>query len=86
MLIQEEIWDEADIIRYRYDVQRQVSLARVKMKRMKSVDAERGRGPLSPLNPSHVQQSEVSFGVLLFVFHAITLYLLRVPKYKFDKS
>lgn len=85
MLIQEEIWDEADITRH-HVVQRQVSLARVKLKRMKSVDAERGRGPLSPLNPSHVQQSEVSFGVLLFVFHAITLYLLRVPKHKFDKS
>ncbi|KAJ7394294.1 hypothetical protein OS493_000096 [Desmophyllum pertusum] len=59
LLIQEEIWDEADITRH-HVVQRQVSLARVKLKRMKSVDAERGRGPLSPLNPSHVQQSEES--------------------------
>ncbi len=59
LLIQEEIWDEADIIRYRYDVQRQVSLARAKIKRMKSVDGERGRGPLSP---THIQHSaEVSF-------------------------
>ncbi|XP_078375515.1 uncharacterized protein LOC144658892 isoform X2 [Oculina patagonica] len=52
LLIQEEIWDEADIIRYRYDVQRQVSLARAKIKRMKSVDGERG-----PLSPTHIQHS-----------------------------
>lgn len=58
LLIQEEIWDEADITRQRYDVQRQVSFARAKMKRMKSVDNERGRGPLSP---SRVQQPEVGF-------------------------
>ena len=58
LLIQEEIWDEEDITRQRYDVQRQVSLARAKMKRMKSVDSERGRGPLSP---SRIQQSVVSF-------------------------
>ena len=60
LLIQEEIWDEADITRHRYDVQRQVSLARAKMKRMKSVDNERGRGPLSP---SRIQESVVSFWV-----------------------
>ena len=58
LLIQEEIWDEADITRQRSDVQREVSFARAKMKRMKSVDNERGRGPLSP---SRVQQPEVSF-------------------------
>ena len=51
LLIQEEIWDEEDVTRYRYDVQRQVSLARAKLKRMKSVDVERGRGPLSPSQP-----------------------------------
>ena len=55
LLIQEEIWDEEDITRQRYDVQRQVSLARAKMKRMKSVDNERG------LSPSRIQQSVVSF-------------------------
>ena len=49
LLIQEEILDEADILRYRYDVQRQVSFARAKVKRMKSVESpERERGPLSP--------------------------------------
>ena len=53
LLIQEEIWDEEDVTRYRYDVQRQVSLARAKLKRMKSVDGERGRG-----------QPEVSFRVV----------------------
>lgn len=55
LLIQEEIWDEADITRQRYAAQRQVSFARAKVKRMKSVDNERGRGPLSP---SSVQQPE----------------------------
>lgn len=57
LLIQEEIWDESDITRSRPNVQRQVSLAKAKMKRMKSVDGERGRGPLSP---SCIQQPEVS--------------------------
>ena len=60
LLIQEEILDEADITRSRYDMQRQVSLARAKMKRMKSVDGERGQGPLSPSRTRN-QQSEVSF-------------------------
>lgn len=57
LLIQEEIWDESDITRSRPNVQRQVSLAKAKMKRMKSVDGERGRGPLSP---PCIQQPEVS--------------------------
>ncbi|XP_022796025.1 DUF21 domain-containing protein At4g33700-like [Stylophora pistillata] len=50
LLIQEEIWDEADIscTRHRSDVKRKVSLARAKMSRMKSVDADRSRRPLSP--------------------------------------
>ena len=60
LLIQEEIWDEEDITRQRYNVQRQVSLARAKLKRMKSVDSDRERGPLSP---SRIQQSVVSFWV-----------------------
>ena len=48
LLIQEEILDEADILRAR-DVQRQVSFARAKFKRMKSVESPRGgRGPMSP--------------------------------------
>ncbi|XP_068698745.1 uncharacterized protein [Montipora foliosa] len=44
LLIQEEIWDEADVTRFR-DVQKKVSLAKAKLRRMKSMDA---RGPLSP--------------------------------------
>ena len=60
LLIQEEIWDEADITRSRSNMQRQVSLAKAKMKRMKSVDGERGRG--SP-SLSRSQQSEVSLRV-----------------------
>lgn len=50
LLIQEEIWDEADIscTRHRSDVKGKVSLARAKMSRMKSVDADRSRRPLSP--------------------------------------
>ena len=66
LLIQEEIWDEADITRSRQVVQRQVSLAKAKLKRMKSVDDERGRGPLSP---SRIQQPEVS----LRVYHPLRL-------------
>ena len=60
LLIQEEIWDEADITRSRSNMQRQVSLAKAKMKRMKSVDGERGRG--SP-SLSRSQQAEVSLRV-----------------------
>lgn len=50
LLIQEEILDESDILRARYDVQRQVSFARAKFKRMRSVESgDRGRrGPMSP--------------------------------------
>jgi len=48
LLIQEEIWDEADILRFR-NAQRQVSFAKAKMRRMRSVEAGgRGHGPLSP--------------------------------------
>ncbi|KAM7440167.1 hypothetical protein ABFA07_010572 [Porites harrisoni] len=51
LLIQEEIWDEADILRHRYDLKKQISFARAKLKRMKSVDPGDGggRGPLSPV-------------------------------------
>ena len=78
MLIQEEIWDEADIIRYPSGVQRQVSLAKAKLKRMKSVDAERGRGPLSP----GFQQPEVRSGVLSFV----VLFLCDTRELRYNKT
>ena len=68
LLIQEEIWDEADITRSRSDVQRQVSLAKAKMKRMKSVDGERGRGSLSL---SRSQQAEVSLRVYRSLCHTV---------------
>lgn len=50
LLIQEEIWDEADITCTRNppDVSKKVSLAKARLSRMKSVDAERSRRPLSP--------------------------------------
>ena len=60
LLIQEDIWDEADIIRHRYDVKRQVSFARAKMKRMKSVEGDRARGPLSP---TRIQRPEVGLTI-----------------------
>ena len=57
LLIQEEIWDEADILRHRYDLKKQISFARAKIKRMKSVDPGDGggRGPLSPAMHSEVK-------------------------------
>jgi len=61
LLIQEEIWDEADLTRSRH-AQRQVSLAKAKMKRMKSVDVERGRGSGS-FSPSRTQRPEVGFRI-----------------------
>lgn len=61
LLIQEEIWDEADITctRSPLDVSKKVSLAKAKLSRMKSVDAERSRRPLSP----GFKPPEVSCGV-----------------------
>lgn len=61
LLIQEEIWDEADLTRNRY-TQRQVSLAKAKIKRMKSVDSERGRRSGS-FSSSRIQRPEVSFRI-----------------------
>lgn len=64
LLIQEEIWDEADILRFR-NAQRQVSFAKAKMRRMRSVEAGgRGHGPLSPDTHSVVR---ACFRALIFL-------------------